>query len=123
MTFTQIILACVSLILTTFISWLCERLVVKINTSIKNEKVRNLVLDALSIVERSVKLTYQVYVEHLKDKNLFDTNAQKEALEHCKNIIKNDLSNEFKEYLLKNSIPIDEWVVPQIESTIYDLKK
>jgi len=123
MTITQIILSVIGVILTTLIGWLVEKITKKIDSSIKNDKIKVLCNSALDLVERSVKQTYQTYVESLKNENLFDKLAQQKALENCKNLIVNDLQPDFKQYLLENKIAIEDWVVAQIEAKIYDLKK
>lgn len=123
MTITQIILSIIGVILTTLLTWLVEKITKKIDSSIKNDKIKNLLNNALSLVERGVKQTYQTYVESLKDKDMFTIENQNQALEHCKNLIINDLQPDFKQYLLDNKIAIEDWVVAQIEAKIYDLKR
>lgn len=117
-----IILSVLGTIFTAFLSWATERLIVLINTKIKNAKMAKYLLDAADVVTRAVKTTYQTYVEALKTKNMFTKEAQLEALNKAKASVLVQLSVDSKKYIEENFGDIEEWVLNAIESTIYDLK-
>ena len=122
MDWQNILLSIVSIVLTALVSWLTQRLITWINNKISNSKNAKYMTDAIEIVVRSVKVTYQTYVQALKDKNIFDKAAQKEALTRAKNMALSQLSQDVKSYIESNFGDIESWVNNVIESTIYDLK-
>lgn len=66
---------------------------------------------------------FQTYVDNLKKKDKFDDKAQSYALRYAQEKILNDLGDIAKEYILERYGDINGWITPQIESTIYLLKK
>jgi ABC-type transport system involved in cytochrome bd biosynthesis fused ATPase/permease subunit len=97
----------------------------KMNES--KEKVDNELADKyLGMLEMTiidcVKATNQTYVEALKDKKAFDTEAQKHAFELTKNAVIKILSNEAKIYLAHALGDLDAIIDEKIEATIKDVK-
>ncbi len=122
MDWQEIILSVVSVVLTALVSWLTQRLVVWINSKISNTKNAKYLTDAVEIISRAVKVTYQTYVQSLKDQNLFDKDAQMQALSQAKEMALSQLSQDTKDYIANSFGDIEAWIGDMIESTIYDLK-
>lgn len=107
---------------TALVTWGLGILTAWLNSKIKNDKVKQYMNDALSIVDSAVKSTYQTYVQALKEQGKFDMEAQKVALEKAKNTILSQLSSGAQDYLKGVFGDIDEWMNTQIESRLYELK-
>lgn len=122
MDWQSILLSVVSIVLTVLVSWLTQRLITWINSKISNSKNAKYLTDAVEVVVRAVKVTYQTYVEALKDENMFDKAAQLQALNQAKDMVLSQLSQDVKDYIASNFGDIESWINNMIESTIYDLK-
>lgn len=122
MNIQTILLSALGIIITTLVTWGTERLIALINSKLKNTKYAKYLTDAVGIVSRAVKTTYQTYVEALKDKNAFTGDAQLEALNKAKDIAMAQLSGEMKEFIESNFGDVEKWLTSTIESVIYDLK-
>lgn len=119
---TDIILSCVSIVLTALATWGIKKLTDWLNIKIEDSKLKNILNDAIDTITNIVKAVYQTYVESLKDQKLFDKNAQEEALKKAMEQAKLELSEEIKVFLENNKIDVDSWLKTQIESIIYNLK-
>lgn len=117
-----ILLSALSIVITALVTWGTERLIALINSKIKNTKYAKYLADSVDIVSRAVKTTYQTYVEALKDKNMFTSDAQAEALNKAKDIAVSQLSAEMKTFIESNFGDVEKWLTSTIESVIYDLK-
>lgn len=117
-----ILLSALSIVITALVTWGTERLIALINSKIKNTKYAKYLADSVDIVSRAVKTTYQTYVEALKDKNMFTSDAQVEALNKAKDIAVSQLSTEMKTFIESNFGDVEKWLTSTIESVIYDLK-
>lgn len=117
-----ILLSALSIVITALVTWGTERLIALINSKIKNTKYAKYLADSVDIVSRAVKTTYQTYVEALKDKNMFTSDAQVEALNKAKDIAVSQLSAEMKTFIESNFGDVEKWLTSTIESVIYDLK-
>lgn len=122
MTFQQVLLSLLCTVLTALASWGVERLVAWLNTKIKDAKALKYLTEAIDVITSTVKATYQTYVQSLKDKNLFDGEAQKIALNKAIEQAKNSMSVEVQNYITANFGDLTEWIILQVESTLYDLK-
>lgn len=122
MDWQSILLSVVSIVLTALVSWLTQRLITWINSKISDSKNAKYLTDAVEIVARAVKVTYQTYVQSLKDKNIFDSAAQQKALTQAKDMVLSQLSQDVRTYISDNFGDIESWITNMIESTIYDLK-
>lgn len=122
MDWQTILLSIISIVLTALISWAAERLIAFINSKISNSKYAKYLTDAVDVITRAVKTTYQTYVQSLKDKDMFTAEAQKEALTMAKDMTLKQLSTDVKQYITDNFGDIETWLNGTIESIIYDLK-
>ena len=70
-----------------------------------------------------IKATNQTYVNALKEKNMFDADAQKEALRKTTNSVMNILKGDAEEYLREALGDLDALVQEKIEANIEEVKK
>lgn len=122
MNWQTILLSVISIVLTALVSWGAERLIALINTKLANSKFAKYLTSAVDVVTRSVKATYQTYVESLKDKNMFTPEAQKEALLKAGEMALAQLTEDLKKWIETNFGDVKTWITNTIESVIYDLK-
>lgn len=104
------------------VSWGLGILTKLINSKIKNETVSGYLSEADNIALEAVKMTYQTYVQSLKEQNKFDLDAQKEALEKAKNMFITSLSTNAASYFKNLFGDLNEWATNKIEAKLYDLK-
>lgn len=93
-----------------------------INRFVKNNELKTIIISLDDLVKKSVLEVYQTYVEELKDKNIFNENDQKIALERCLDLIKTNMSYEVKEWLETNFKDIERYLKSLIEAQIGLLK-
>lgn len=108
--------------LTAIVSWGTERIITLINAKLANTKYAKYLTNAVEIITNAVKATYQTYVQDLKDKDLFTSDAQKDALNKAKEIALAQMTDETKDYIANNFGNVNVWVSNTVESIIYDLK-
>ena len=122
----EILLNILSIVLMAVIlpllSYGVTRLITYLNSKIKDEKVRKLIIQATEIVTNAVKTVFQTYVDSLKKSGDFNKDSQLEALEKAKDIALSQLNEDIKEYITKNYGDINIWLTTQIEATIDSLK-
>lgn len=122
MDWQTILLSIISIVLTGLVTWAAERLIAFINSKIANTKYAKYLTDAVDVITRAVKTTYQTYVQSLKDKNMFTAEAQVDALIMAKDMALKQLSNDVRQYITNNFGDVETWIEGTIESIIYDLK-
>lgn len=122
MDWQTILLSAVSIMLTSLVTWLSQRLITWINLKLSNTKSGKFLADAVEVVTRAVKVTYQTYVESLKEKDIFTGEAQAEALQKARDMALDQLSQDIQDYISENFGNLDVWINSMIESVIYDLK-
>jgi len=93
-----------------------------INKKIKNDKLKTIMMSLQEVVKNAVLETYQTYVEELKDKDMFDTEAQKKALRHALDYIKANIPYYVQTWLESNFSHVDEYLKSLIEAQIGLLK-
>lgn len=118
----ETILSILGTILTALVTWISKEVIAWIKLKVKNAKAANYLSEAINIVTRAVKTINQTYVDNLKGENLFDKEAQQNALDKACEIAQEQLSSEAKEYLQNCFGDIDNWLKNTVESVIYDLK-
>lgn len=88
-----------------------------------NSDLANKYLGLLEVtIVDCIKATNQTYVNALKDKNAFDANAQKQALEQTTNAVLAILSEDAKEYLSHFVGDINLFITEKIEANIKNQK-
>ena len=93
-----------------------------INKFIKDQKAKDIINSLHQVVRDSVLEVYQVYVQELKEKDLFNRDAQKMALGRCLELIKTNMSNDVKTWLEANVGDINTYLKSLIEAQIGLLK-
>ena len=93
-----------------------------INKYIKDQKVKDIINSLHQLVRNSVLEVYQTFVEELKDKDLFDKEAQNKALERCLGLIRANMPNDVKAWLEANVGDITAYLRSLIEAQIGSLK-
>lgn len=115
---TQIILGIVGALITG----LGTVITLLINKYVKNKETAAMLSNISEIVMKCVQETYQTYVQELKDKDIFDVEAQKTALNNCISNIKSLLTTEMSDYLSKNYADVEKFLKTLVESAINTLK-
>lgn len=123
----NVILICVVVsivvpIIAGLLAWGISVLKKLVNEKIDNATLKAVLNDGLTVIENSVKYTYQTYVEGMKDKDIFDANAQKQALQMAKDKALSMLSEGFINMIKDMYGDVNNWLETNIESTIYTLK-
>lgn len=123
----NVILICVVVsivvpIIAGLLAWGISVLKKLVNEKIDNATLREVLNDGLTVLENSVKYTYQTYVEGMKDKDIFDEAAQKQALQMAKDKALSMLSDGFINMIKDMYGDVNNWLETNIESTIYTLK-
>lgn len=109
-------------IIAGLLAWGISVLKKLVNEKIDNATLREVLNDGLTVLENSVKYTYQTYVEGMKDKDIFDEAAQKQALQMAKDKALSMLSEGFINMIKDMYGDVNNWLETNIESTIYTLK-
>jgi hypothetical protein len=115
---TELIIGIIGLVL----SAIGAIVAVLINKYVANEKLKTTLASFHDLVRNSVLETYQKYVEELKDKNMFDANAQKTALSACLSIIKANMPQRVETWLKSNVSNVEAYLISNIEAQIGELK-
>ena len=94
-----------------------------ISKKIKDEKLKGIAESLHDVVRQSVLDVYQTYVEGLKEKDIFDSRAQKIALERALSLIHENIPANVGEWLKSNHENIDGYLKTLIEAQIASLKR
>lgn len=122
MDWQSLVVGIVSLVVMTLLSWVLAQVRTWIKSKTKDSKCSQCLTRAIDVIESSVKMTYQTYVEALKGKDAFTKEAQQEALKKAKDAISSQITEDVRNYIDTNFGNFETWVTNQIESSIYDLK-
>ena len=118
----NILAAVTTCIILPLISFLGIKLSQWLSTKIKDEKAAALFTKAVDIVTNAVRITFQTYVESLKNSGSFGKEEQLIAFEKAKAIITFELTEDLKTFIVQNYGDLQTWISNQIEATIYKLK-
>lgn len=118
----NILAAVTTCIILPLISFLGIKLSQWLSTKIKDEKAKALFTKATEIVTNAVRVTFQTYVESLKNSGSFGKDEQLIALNKAKDIITSELTEELKAFISENYGDLQAWISNQIEASIYKLK-
>lgn len=94
-----------------------------IRTKVKNEKIQNILLGAVNIVQDGVDYTYQTFVENMKGTTLWDDDAKEAALNKALDYAKTNLSDKAKNLIAKDYGDLETWIKNQIEVAIKKSKQ
>ena len=118
----NILAAVTTCIILPLISFLGIKLSQWLSTKIKDEKAAALFTKAVDIVTNAVRITFQTYVESLKNSGSFGKDEQLIAFEKAKAIITSELTEDLKTFIVQNYGDLQTWISNQIEAAIYKLK-
>ena len=118
----NILAAVTTCIILPLISFLGIKLSQWLSTKIKDEKAQALFNKAIGIVTNAVQVTFQTYVESLKNSGSFGKEEQAIAFDKAKAIITSELTEELKAFITENYGDLQKWITNQIEASIYKLK-
>ena len=118
----NVLAAVTTCIILPLISFLGIKLSQWLSTKIKDEKARTLFTKAIGIVTNAVQVTFQTYVESLKNSGSFGKEEQAIAFDKAKAIIISELTEELKTFITQNYGDLQKWITNQVEATIYKLK-
>ena len=119
----NVLAAVTTCIILPLISFLGIKLSQWLSTKIKDEKTQDLFNKAIGIVTNAVQVTFQTYVESLKNSGSFGKEEQAIAFDKAKAIITSELTEELKTFIIENYGDLQKWITNQIEASIYKLKK
>ena len=94
-----------------------------IRTKVKNEKIQNILLGAVNIVQDGVDYTYQTFVENMKGTTLWDDAAKEAALNKALDYAKTNLSDKAKNLITRDYGDLEVWIKNQIEVAIKKSKQ
>ena len=94
-----------------------------IEEAAKNEKISNLIKDALSDVMDAVLYVNQIYTDSLKASGKFDKAAQEEAFNRAYVEAMNMISGETKKAIEQVYGSFDKWLLIKNESSVNVAKK
>ena len=120
--FVEYILPALGILISGLATWLTTVGVKWLNSKIKNKELAALAEMIAIIATRSVKATYQTYVENIKGTDAWTEEAQKKALRDALNTAKKELPTKALAYIEKQHGNVDEYLINLIESILYDLK-
>ena len=121
--FWPIFWSIVGIILSGLATWLTTFVVGLLNQKIKDKKLARWSSELFTIIMSAVQTVFQSFVDTMKKAGKFDESAQKEAKERAYNIIVSQLTPELKKYIQDTFGDMKEYLMNQIESMIYSLKK
>lgn len=122
-TITTAVLTGVAAIITAAISFGVAKLTAWLKSKTKSEKLQETIDHTLGFVEDLVILTNQTYVEELKNKNLFDKDAQRHAFTLTYEKAKSMISTEGRELLEAEFGSLESWLTALIESKVVEVKE
>jgi len=121
--FYTILWSVVGVLATGLASWVVVVVTNFFNQKIKDRKAAKWASDLFQIIMGAVQSVFQSFVDTLKKNGQFDEAAQKEAKERAYRIITGQLTQELREYIEANFGDMREYLMNQIESAIYSLKR
>lgn len=110
-------------IVTAFIGWLSTTAIIWLNKKIKDKDLARWSTAVAEIIFNAVQCVQQTFVDTMKKSGKWDEATAKEAKERCLTIIKSELTDELRKYITDNFGDMEAWLMNQIESVIYQLKK
>ena len=105
-------------ILTAYIVKLVQKKINEIEDNIDNKTAKKYVAMLNETIEQCVVATNQTYVWALKQKNIFDKEAQENALKLTKEAVMTILTEEAKDYLDEFYGDLEGYVIARIEATV-----
>lgn len=121
--FYVILWSALGLVVSGLATWLTTFVVGWLNTKIKDKKLAMWSTQVFQIVMNAVQAVFQEFVDVAKKNGSWNEEKAKEAKERAYKIINTQLTVELKNYITENFGDIKDYIMNQIESVIYKLKK
>lgn len=109
--------------LTGLCTWATATFTAWLNKKIKDKDLARWSSQLVGIITSAIQSIQQTFVDTMKKAGKFDEAAAKEAKEQCMAIIMSQLTVELRNYITNNFGDMKEYLMNQIESMIYQLKK
>lgn len=119
----MIIWSIVGTVGTGLATWLTTMIVSWLNQKIKDKKLARWSTEVTQIIMSAVQTVFQEFVDVMKKKGEFTPEAQKEAKQKAYDIIVVQLSSDLEKYITDNFGDMQAYIMNQIESMIYQLKR
>lgn len=110
-------------VVTALVGWLSTTAIIWLNKKIKDKDIQRWSTAIAEIIFNAVQCVQQTFVDGMKKAGKFDEAAAKEAKEKCLAIIRGQLTEELRKYITDNFGDMEAWLMNQIESVIYQLKR
>ena len=110
-------------ILTSFLVMLIKSKIKEIQNKIEGDLDDKYLTMLSDTITACVLATNQTYVDSLKDKNLFDTKGQKEALNRTYKAVISILSKDATKYLTEAYGDLQKFIMEKIEAEVQVNKK
>lgn len=120
--FKEIILGVLGTLAAGLATWLTTVIVTWLNKKIKDKQLATWATAVTTIVLNAVQAVFQSFVDALKKDGKFDKAKQEEAKERALEIIKAQLTDELKKYIMDNFGDLDVFLNEKVEAIIYQLK-
>lgn len=117
-----LVVAPLAIAISAFLIALIRQQTAKIESSVKDNKVKRLIQIAESAVDQAVTSVTQTYVDGLKKEGAFDSNAQKDAFEKSKQNVRKLLTADAISAVKDAFGDFDEWLETKIEEAVYNNK-
>lgn len=109
--------------ITYYVTAFLHKQTVKLQESVKNEKMKHLIGIAEGIVAQAVNTVSQTYVDGLKADGVFDAEAQKVAFDKSKAYVYTLMTEDTLNAIRENYGSLDTWVSTKIEENIANNKQ
>ena len=119
---TTILWGALGTIITAFIGWLSTTAIMWLNSKIKDQKLARWSTAVAQIIFNAVQTIQQTVVDDLKKAGKFDAQAAIQAKEKAIAIIKGQLTDELRTYIVDNFGDLEEYLMNQVEAIICQLK-
>ncbi len=116
------VLTIVASIVTKYIIPYLKTITAAKTASIENTRLQNGVTEAVDAVLTAVTVTNQTYVDALKNKNMFDADAQRVAFQKSWDMAQGLLTDAAKNALCALYGNVNDWLTARIEQTTNELK-
>lgn len=116
--FSEVLVTLIFAIFSYIVVYIRNQITEITKEKIKNEKVKQYIETANSIVEQAVLSVTQTYVDELKGKDLFSSEAQKTALQKAKDSANAMFNADIVQTICDNYGDFDEWLATKIEETV-----
>ena len=121
--FWVIFWSAIGIIVSGLATWLTTFVVGWLNTKIKDRKLAMWSSQVFQIVMGAVQTVFQEFVDVMKKNGTWNEEAAIEAKERAYKIIVGQLSEDLRKYITENFGDMKEYLMNQIESVIYQLKR